>query len=346
VNNIRSFLYRNAEHADDLADLDLGTDPAEVLKGAHSVWNQRFEELYKKDFNFARSDAGEELLYGEACKLVRPYKELFKGTITGNDFLFIGEGVLAREGFVPDKDIAGYGREYGEFGYTGRSREFSSSDGLFLSALLNETDLESMFVDWYPARLWGLGYRLKEGKTAIVGPEARLGDLGEKAEGGATLVYGEVMIRMAKSASGGVHLNMGRRSRHTTDDWNVSMGEKSTGGIFINFDVCGKMGENAANGTFIQLGKFGKGANDIGEHAAGAVCVGVENPQYNNHYYSHNVSRYETKYGKDEALKVMLNELARERPFFFLEKKPDILKIKDVARKVDAHVRMNYPRRA
>ncbi len=349
MNNIRSFLYRNAEHADDLADLDLGTDPAEVLKGAYSVWNQQREEFYSKgNPNLWNSESEHEFLYSEACKLVRPYKGLFKGTITGNDFLFIGEGVLAAEGYVPDEERAGYGCQYSSgFGCSSvTSHEFTSHAGLFLSALLNETDLESMAVDWYPAQLWGLGYRLKDGKTVVVCPDGRLGDLGEKAEGGVTLVYGEVMRWLAQKASGGLHINLGERSRHTSGEWNIDIGERSSGGIHINFGVCGKMGQNAANGTFMQLGELGWGGDTIGDRARGAVCVGVPRPECIGYEASHNVSEYDVKYGNDEVLKGLLKELRAVRPSFYAEEKPDILKIRDVARKVDAHVRANYPRRA
>jgi hypothetical protein len=157
-------------------------------------------------------------------------------------------------------------------------------------------------------------------------------------------------------AFGGLHINLGERSRHAASEplynrcshvpgeFELNIGEQALGGTYINFGMCGDMGKSASGGTFIQLGQIAQGSYDIGNNARNAVCVGARHPEYDSHYANHNVSEFELKYGKDETLRGLLGELKSGWPFS-ADDDVDAPKIKDIARKVDAHVRGKYGRR-
>jgi len=159
----------NLDVPDELAKLDLKTaDKKEIINVTCHAWMDSFGSFGD------RIDS--EPLYNSACKMIAPFRNKIKGKICSAD-----AGVKASD---RNKSFVGY----------------------FLSAVLNETEADTLEYG-LPNAVWSsLGYCLKGGKTL----EIKKGVLGEyagmNAEGG-TIVNRGMVYELGTHATGGLFIN-------------------------------------------------------------------------------------------------------------------------------------------
>jgi hypothetical protein len=108
-------LYRKAEHADEMADLDL-TDASqdEIIEATYSAWFEATKE-YGENVVAILDDL--EPLYREACRIISPFKDRICGEFRTGQVDWKCEG---------DANLL---------------------VGTYLAALLNETKLERLIVE-------------------------------------------------------------------------------------------------------------------------------------------------------------------------------------------------------
>jgi len=175
------------------AELDIGgASREEIINATYGAWTSFLKSCDK--------DTPDDTLYDYACALVRPFKTKISGVLTERDVL---------RAFALGKD------EHDE-------------NGVYLSALLNETDASMLALGKIkPPRnvLKGVGFCLKPGK--IVSARDGVLGLGSCAEGGIVINRGEVHW-MSSYAEGGLHINGGYISS--------TLGEGASGGTFITMN--------------------------------------------------------------------------------------------------------------
>lgn len=144
-----------------------------------------------------------------------------------------------------------------------REMDTSNRGGLFLSALLNCTDMDTLVIEYFP-RLQNIGYRIKEGKTLILGERTFAEDVGEEGEG-VILSWGNVK-HLGKNARSGFQGNWGYAGEFA---------EGASGGVQVNWDYAGGFGKETEGGIQVNCGS----AKDFADYAKGGVQVnwGVAN---------------------------------------------------------------------
>ena len=108
--------------------------------------------------------------------------------------------------------------------------------GIYLSALLNETALDTLILDEFPEHEI-IGYSIAKGKTLVLGSGAKAGDVGVFGEGN-VLNWGEVN-RLALYARGGFQGNWGKAR---------NFAEKTRGGFQGNWGEAERMAGNVEGG--------------------------------------------------------------------------------------------------
>jgi hypothetical protein len=278
-------LYRKAERADDIGDLDLlGADQKEIIDRTYDVWfgdvNPVIKEL--RDFN---------PLYKLACRIVRPFKVLISGTLTDRDFSAAKAKRLCKEEWAA---------------------------GLYVSAVLNETDAKRLYWGDFPYGLDSLGCDLKEGKTLCIieGGPIDVRYAGSAARGG-TVINDRKVYGMGDCARDGIFIN----KRHCE-----TMGEEARGGIFVNIDCADQMGNRATGGLFVDY--------DRSHNIDGKVSWRSARTRYekNGATYQHDALNAE----KDEFLRKLMDRMEEAAM------KEKIADVKETGRKIDAHLRKTY----
>lgn len=212
--------------AEKVADVHAVSDPIASIRAGYLLFRKAavtaIEGHYKtpgrqKGYEWHSNGALKEALYTEACRLVKAseLKEL--------------EG----------REAVSVLREY--------SKRLDMS-GLFLSAALNETAIDTLPVADFP-KLASIGYRLKEGKTVITAEGTEALFAGEKS-GGTVLNFGFAQDLCADCVDGFIG-NFGRSQ---------SMGYAAKKAFACNWGGCnglGTMSEKTANVNFGAAGSLG-----------------------------------------------------------------------------------------
>jgi len=323
-------LYKKAERADDMADLDLkDADPKELAKAIYEQWIGSISRHSYYPPNQKDIDAN----YNLGLAMVRPYREKFKGVL--------------------------------------RPREWYDN-GEFLSILLNGTDLERLVLDFddYPD---SAGYRLGTGKTLEINGNkekaiAERHSVAAFGQGGTLINNGYIMFAgwhsdldfsnygkcysAANNATGGKWVNYNHISG--------PFAEEAKDGLFINRGTARSFGMEAEGGVGINLGKvtqsiagkakgglwlnFGEGQS-MGSNAGGGIFIStvrVGKSWIKNHHSFAN-GAYK------DAIAIRPAELKTDPELFDLveaveqaAREEKYEEVKQLARKVDAHVRVNY----
>jgi len=268
-------LYKRAEHAEEIGDLDL-TDagPKEIIKATYEAWCSATKNLHIEHYPHPGP------IYEAACRIIRPFGKRISGSLRADS--------------IPSP-------------LPGRT------NGLYLSALLNETDADVLSVGKLGYEIDFIGWYMKSGKAAIVENDAKVSWLGYGAQNSTAVILGDVGITGIRS-SGLNCINLG----------GTCLASNNRGMTFINYghinDLCGRTDD----GMLIETtGKCYYEDNRVTKILVGknSYCVDVED------------------ICADLPLQVMLEELESA------SKGSDMPKVNDGIRKVDAHVRKNYPRK-
>ena len=229
-----------------------------------------------------------EQLYEAACQLVRPFRKKITGELTGKEL-------------KPIRNDPGY-----------VSIINSVSDaGLYISALLNETDITKVTVDRTLPLISHIGYRLGHEKMIEVG-------------------RGEVTWDIFKEATCGVGINHGRIEQF--------MGKENSGGILVNLGHICHLGYDANGGTFLN---FGGDPNTIGYGAKDGVFVSRTMPSSGNFLpkYDYGGPAYGVKpeeLRNDKDLDKMMDEVEKSA------RDSDTPAVAKLGRKIDQYVRAHY----
>jgi len=233
-------LYKKADKADDMADLDLkDAEPMQIVGACYAEWLNENTDKYKV---WMHSDPPREILYRNACRIIRPFKEKLAGELYTDRLPLV--------------------KKISEEAEKNSCKDYDT--GYFFSAVLNETGVNKLCIGRLSRNEGGFGYRLQPGKTVEVLRWGRVSHIGDRAEGGTVVNNGDVG-GMGDYAKSGKFVNNGRAD---------SMGFFAESGDFINHNHAGSMG-NYASGNFINHGKV---RNIGGESKAGIFinCGSIE----------------------------------------------------------------------
>jgi len=189
-----------------------------IVRGSGSI--NKFIDPNSFDGKYELNEC--ENLYQEAVKLLSPYAEVFRN-VKQRDL----DNILAE---VKDSE--------------------SSASGLYLSALLNVTNLQQLDSRFNHEIL---GYRLAPGKTLILREWSKVCELGRNAQG--NIVNFGATDYMAQNVEKGIQINYGSVSK--------VMGFQSGGGIQINYNLVNDLAFSAGNGIQINVGKVEMMANGV-----------------------------------------------------------------------------------
>jgi len=303
-------LYKRAERADEVADPDMkDADPKEILAATYDAWLGIFDQYKDQDIRYTI-----DMLYRQACRLVRPFKEKMAGTITEKELGPIADDPHYKECEDNQRNKSGQA-VYRKYCYA----------GLYLSALLNETDLDRLSIGSFPAKLEEVGYCLQPGKTVEVREDAIVGNVGDAAQGGIGIVRGTCEGNVGWDASGGIFPVFGAVEG--------CVGYRATGGMFPIFGKVKHSIGNCVTGGIFTV--YGTAEGNIGYDAAGGIFIAKQ-------YFTVSMNgtyRVDTEgLEKDAELGRLLDELevaCRAEKFGEVE---------TVARQIDGHVRKNYKR--
>ncbi len=302
-------LYRKAEHADEIADPDLTEANVAAI---YNVWRDFLGERYAPHEAFHRSN--NDSLYEQACRLVRPFKKQLTGTITEKDL-----GPMTNDRYIWSvKDM-----------FCSAGEEHCLA-GLFLSALLNETNVDKLSLGSFPCVLSDAGYRLQPGKTVEIREGGWVDDCCSYAQGGIGIVRGKVEKHLGRYASGGIFPVYG-----TVEG---GVGWDASGGVFPIYGVVEQaVGDQASGGIFPIHGTV---EGRIGRESSGGTFVVCKKPKKRFLYKSNGAcGAGPDELEKDAELSRLMDELEQAGK---TEKFDEVEKI---ARRVDEHVRKNYKRK-
>ena len=166
-------LYRKADRADDIADLDLtDADPKELAKVLYESWLSSTAELrystlddYNSNLKSVYDKIGKEI-YHEAARIVRPFAGKFSGTISTAE-------LSAR-----------------------RFKEENYALGYFLSALLDETGAERLLITDPPREIYELALHRSD-KIVDIAANCRVNTLHSNVRT-ITINHGEIFIDRQK----------------------------------------------------------------------------------------------------------------------------------------------------
>jgi len=220
----------------------------------------------------------------------------------------------------------------------GLENEYSRS--MFFSALLNETDADTLVGHGF-----GLGYRLRDGKTLIIEGDVNNAYVGMRAKGGVVICNGRTRD-IGMKASGGIFINNG-----ITNDLGIGV----SGGTYFNFGQVyedfpdsseypksgGNVGNSATGGTFIV--RKGSVPNDLFFYSGDvdAMIKTRSNPYHIFEIQSRGIwgeTKNIPKYERSDPL-VRLIEAVEEA-----SQKPDSKRVVELARQVDAEVKARVKR--
>lgn len=146
---------------------------------------------------------------------------------------------------------------------------------LFLSALLNATEAEQLYLDGLPV-LAGAGYRLGKGKMLVIGKGQQCTDIGWESNGN-IFCFGKADT-VAAYAEDGIAFNFG-------DVQYLSLGSKD--GISVNFSSSlWSLGKGTDGGAYFNYGRAGK----LGRFYKNSLCINLGSPDFVHGVYD-NVSR-------------------------------------------------------
>ena len=231
--------YGRLEKTEEQQPIKVVANPVEVALSAHKLWLPVSEQFRKGARDYLPYV---NIVYDEAARLLKPYAKAF-GKLDDGQL----EAILS--GVETEKD---------------------DWNGLFLSALLNETALQMLSGKFECNEM---GYKLAAGKLLIVQPDSKIKFLGTRAAG-MIVNYGSALY-IGYSAVGGVQINCYARPEsrlvggmaadaqggvHITYGSNLYLGHRSTGGLLLNcgeIDYIGKLAANVVFGNFGTVTNFG-----------------------------------------------------------------------------------------
>ncbi len=182
--------YGNLPVPEEKTRLAVIENPVDVANAAFHLWKQT-ADAYPVNYKDWQLDS----IYDEAVSCLSPHAEAFKDVKDGELEAIISET-------IPHKH-----------------------SGLFLSALLNSTDLQ-MLNCMFPVKNFYLGYKLAPGKFLVAEKGSECIMLGYRAAGGVLANLGTA-YSFAQLASGGTQVNYA-----TAEDMAIGV----TGGNQINFE--------------------------------------------------------------------------------------------------------------
>jgi len=193
--------------------IDVINDPFEIIKATYSVWKP-VAIKYQDTYSFLEHDLSDQV-YEEAAKLLVPHAKAFAG-IKQDDLQKIYS-------YINSNDLI--------------------ANGLYLSALLNVTEMDEMKGIF---QLNFLGYKLSKDKKLIVEKGSDIIELGPYSEG--DIINHGTSEMMAFSAQGGKQINFGNINDFSSF---------SIDGIQINFGKCRNMAGVVYRGNQFNFGEAG-----------------------------------------------------------------------------------------
>lgn len=183
--------YGSFEEPEEKTEIEIIENPLEVIKSTYLIFKKiakkiidekaRNERLcYREDWcssynNYGSNSNTYEQLYSEAAKIIKEIK-IRNEKITGE--------------LIPET-IKKEAQKY-------------DGTGLFLSVILNETEIEQMTVEEFPD-LDNIGYKIKKEKTLILGPKTNSNIIGMLGEGN-VINYGN-LHKYAYCMKDGIQIN-------------------------------------------------------------------------------------------------------------------------------------------
>lgn len=223
---------------DERTHIEVVEDPVRIVRSAYAAWLglTRQSCLHDMEGLPTLSDYPPEIsagLHEEAVRLLAPSAKAFKAVTREEQ-----DAILATV-----------------------TPESSDASGLFLSALLNATELPVLDGTF---RHKALGYRLAPGKTLIVRHSSVINDLGPYAQG-AIINYGQVRYGMAREALGGLQVNRGivyqGQANKASGGLHINSGECNdsfawwnAGGVHLNYGYAEAFANDACGGVHINHG--------------------------------------------------------------------------------------------
>jgi len=215
--------YGEIDKPEEIKKVEINQDPVQIIRSTYKLWlpEAKISKHYKNPLDFSETrtffrdnlycypEVADEL-YGWAARLLKPHANAFKDLEPKQL-----ETILST---VNEKD--------------------TRASGLFLSAMLNETDMLEMSGIF---QRYFLGYRLEPGKTLTPEKGSEIVFLGNYSKG-TIFNYGE-SVQMAHDAQGGVQINFGNierlgdnsESKVVNYGFATHMSELAKGGIHLNF---------------------------------------------------------------------------------------------------------------
>lgn len=222
-------LYEGLERPENLTNIKVFDNPVDAAISAYKIWLP-ITKIKSGDLHIYVIS---EQLYNEAVPLIEPHKKLFSN-IKADQL----ETIL--------KNI---------------KPEDTNASGLFVSAMLNETDLKELDGVFNHEIL---GYRLAPEKTLIVREGSYVSELGLRMQG--TLInYGEAET-MGTGAENGIQVNYGLVRHHfglitkggvqiNFGNFRANMAIESVGGVQLNYDEGSIFAVYSRDGMQINFGE-------------------------------------------------------------------------------------------
>jgi len=292
-------LYKKADKADEMADPDIkDMDKTTIARACYDVWVAGCKDVIKDENFFLHMARNRDLweeqcepLYRQACSIIAPYREKVNGTFNTSGLKL--KRLMKKDHYFSDD-------------YPAEIR----MAGIYLSALLNETDLNKLVVDekdkktggWDKAiELSHLGWHMKPGKILEI-LEGCVTGTAEHAEGG-------IVVNYASALKCGGHSSDMIIVNYCSNSW----GDGAKGSVFINMDDGSEFGDKSENCVLVDFGKTTYAGGDL---------------RADNIYHVESRDIWHSK--QLIELGHALEEAGKKR---------DTPKIVELARKVDEHVR-------
>jgi len=309
-------LYKKADKADEVADLDLtDVDPKEIITAIYEVWLDRTLDIYNESHGSCwYLPEGEDRMYDIACKIIKPFADKITGDFNTSEMSIVKK----------------------------------RASGLYLSALHNHTRLGKLTIS---SNIGGVGRDLPIGKTLEICKDINIHAVGTEINGGTIINYGEVddlgsgiksgnLFNYGKTSTVngmGAEAESGNFFNYGTVSYGPriypKLGQQGCKSIrFFNFGTVEPLCDDVT-GVLVSANKkadirFIDGKNPWDHFPIGIICL-KEDP--NGNFYAVG----EEEFKNDKALAKMVEELR-------VTGHSDIPKAETLARKVDERVRANY----
>ncbi len=206
--------YGDFDVPEEKSVIEVVEDPVKVIISCYDLFKRTSKQFFKNDWY--RSEK-KDLVYNEALKVYEGKQELK----------------------VDEKQLEQIIEELRK-----RAKNFDGT-GLFLSAMLNTTKINMLFVDEFP-ELDLIGYKIGKNKAVILGPKNNSFEIGGSAKEGSVTINQGTTDFQGCEAEGGSHINQG------TIHYDQGLG--ATGGNHINQGTTQYQGWYASGGNHINQG--------------------------------------------------------------------------------------------